>query len=224
MNEVIASGKWAAVAVIAVLLLILLVVFIYKESTGFHVVHYSVFNSKLKKDSFRFILISDMHDNVYGDDNIEVLNAIDNEKPDAILLAGDMVTSHMEPGYHDGNAMRFVKALSEKYPVYYGIGNHEENLRRCADEYPGMYDRLNARLAEAGLHLLLDEKVSIEEAGIDIYGLDLEHKYYRKLKTFPLPEGYLEEKFGKNDRERISILIPRRQKNLPNVLLSLPWQ
>ena len=205
MAAIKASGLIAAAAVLIVLLLIVL--FVYKESTGFRVVRYSFVNDRLKKPSFRFVVISDMHNCIYGEDNREILDAIEAKKPDAVIFAGDMVTSHVDPGNSYERVLRLIGALSARYPVYYGMGNHEDKLRRCPDDYPGMYEDLTKRLEEYGIHLMLDEKASIDDAGIDIYGLDMEHMYYRKLKTYPLPEGYLEGKFGVNDRSRVSILI-----------------
>ena len=146
MCIVIASSQWGIIAAVAVVILIFLALFIYKESTGFRVVHYSFVNDRLKKDSYRFAMISDMHDCVYGKDNSPVLEAIDRERPEAVLLAGDMVTSYMEPEYHDGNALRFIGALAEKYPVYYGIGNHEDKLIchrfQNSDRFFDIYGRL----------------------------------------------------------------------------------
>ena len=103
------SGQEIAITAAIIVAIALLVLFVYKESTGFRVVHYSFVNNKLRTDSFRFAMISDLHDCVYGEDNIPVLEAIDKERVDAVFLAGDMVTSYMEPKYHDENAVGFVK-------------------------------------------------------------------------------------------------------------------
>lgn len=220
MIPVIAS-VWAVFAAAAVVLL-LAGLFVYKESSGFAVVKYSFVNGKLKTDHFRMAVISDMHDHVHGHDNREVIEAIDAEKPDAVFFAGDMVTSSMELRYHDGNALRFIKELASKYPIYYGIGNHEEKLRRCPDDFPGVYEAFVSELAKSGVRMLLDEKVSIEPAGIDVYGLDLEHKYFRKLKTNKIPDDHLYKKLGSNDTERVSILIAHNPEHFDEYALWKP--
>lgn len=195
------------ILIAAVILLLLIIWYVYKESKGFRVVRYSFVNDKLKTDRFRFAFISDLHDYDHGNDNEDVLKALDENKPDAVFLAGDMVTSSMEVKYHDEVALRFVKAVADKYPLYYGIGNHEEKLRRCPQMFPGEYERYCSALNEVGVSMLIDEKVSIEDAGIDVYGLDLEHEYYRKLVINRIPEDYLKSKFGDPDPDRVSILI-----------------
>ncbi len=222
MAAIMASEQMIAIIAAIVIAVTLLVLFVYKESTGFRVVHYSFVNEKLKSDSYRFALISDLHDCVYGDDNMPVMDAIEKEEVDAVFLAGDMVTSYMEPKYHDGNAIRFVKKLAEKYPVFYGIGNHEDKIRQNQDDFSGMYEHLTEELAKAGLHILSDEKVSIEEAGIDVYGLDMEHEYYRKLMTNRIPEDYLEKKLGSNDESRVSILIAHNPEHFDRYALWKP--
>ena len=195
------------ILIAAVILLLLIIWYVYKESRGFRVVRYSFVNDKLMTGHFRFAFISDLHDYDHGNDNEDVLKALDEEKPDAVFLAGDMVTSSMEVKYHDEVALRFVKAVADKYPLYYGIGNHEEKLRRCPDIFPGEYERYCGALDKMGVSMLTDEKVSIADAGIDVYGLDLEHEYYRKLVINRIPDDYLKNKFGTPDPDRISILI-----------------
>ncbi|MCR5507666.1 MAG: metallophosphoesterase [Lachnospiraceae bacterium] len=222
MTAVTASPGVPVIITAIALATVLLGLFVYVQSRGFRVVRYSFINKKLKKDSYRFAFISDMHDHVHGDDNREVLEAIDREGVDAIFLAGDMVTSSMEPKYRQDNALRFIKALSSKYPVYYGIGNHEEKLRRCPDSFPGIYERLVSELDECGAHMLINEKVSIEDAGIDVYGLDLEHEYYRKLKTRWIPDDYLERRLGRNDTDRISILLAHNPEQFDKYVLWKP--
>lgn len=220
MILVLASVK--TLLIVAAILLLLIAWFIYRESRGFTVVRYSFVNSKLGVSHYRLAVISDLHDYVHGEDNKEVLEAIDREKPDAVFFAGDMVTSSMEPRYHDRNALRFIGLLAEKYPIYYGIGNHEEKLRRCPEEFPGEYERFVSKLADVGVKMLLDEKVSIEPAGIDVYGLDLEHEYYRKLKTNWIPDDYLNGKFGENDTSRVSILLAHNPEHFDKYALWNP--
>jgi hypothetical protein len=189
------------------ILLLALALFVYKESKGFRVVRYRFVNDRLKVGHYRFCVITDLHDFDHGNDNEEVLKAIDEEKPDAVFFVGDMVTSSMEPRYRSETALKFIKAIADRYPLYYGIGNHEEKLRRCPEQFPGEYEKYVSALDAMGVRMLINEKVSIEPAGIDVYGLDLEHEYYRKLKTRWIEDDYLDKKFGSCDKSRVSILL-----------------
>ena len=55
--------------------------------------------------------------------------------------------------------------------------------------------------------ILENEAVSIDEAGIIVYGLSLVLKYYRKIRDLELPEGYLENIFGKVSSDKYSVLL-----------------
>ncbi|MBR6487122.1 MAG: metallophosphoesterase [Lachnospiraceae bacterium] len=222
MVVMIASLKAICITAAAALAVLLLILFVYRESRGFKVVRYSFVNRKLKVPHFRMALISDLHDCDLGNDNRDVLKALDEEAPDAVFLAGDMITSGMEPECHDSNALKFIERVAEKYTVYYGIGNHEEKLRRCPKDHPGEFERLCSRLDKIGAPMLLDEKVSIDEAGIDIYGLDLSHEYYRRLKTRQIPDDHLDNKLGSNDTSRVSVLIAHNPEHFDKYALWKP--
>ena len=73
-----------------------------------------------------------------------------------------------------------------------------------------------------GVKMLINEKVSIEPAGIDVYGLDLEHEYYRKLKTRWMPDDHLYKKFGACDKKRISILLAHNPEQFDKYALWHP--
>ena len=203
-------------------LILLLILFVYTQSRGFKVVRYRFINKKLRVDHFRFALISDLHDQDHGNYNEDVLKALHDEDPDAVFFAGDMVTTSMELEYHSDAALRFIRDVSARYPIYYGIGNHEEKLRRCPEKFPGEYDKYVSALKDMGVSMLIDEKVSIGETGIDVYGLDLEHDYFRKVIINPIPKDYLEKKFGAPDPDRISILIAHDPEHFDNYALWHP--
>ncbi|MCR4806414.1 MAG: metallophosphoesterase [Lachnospiraceae bacterium] len=209
-------------AICLVILISLLTLFVYVQSRGFTVVRYRFVNKKLKVDHFRFAVISDLHDQDHGNGNEEVLKAIEAEKPDAVFLAGDMITSSPEPRYRGDRAVEFIKALADKYPLYYGIGNHEEKLKRSPEQFPGEYERFTGALEKAGVRMLINEKVSIDEAGIDVYGLDLEHEYFRKIKTRWMPDDHLMKKFGECDESRVSILIAHNPDQFEKYVLWHP--
>ena len=57
MAEIVASNRGAVIIAAVLMVFLLAVLFVYKESTGFRVVRYSFVNNKLKKPSFRFVMI-----------------------------------------------------------------------------------------------------------------------------------------------------------------------
>ena len=190
-----------------ILVVILGCMLVYIESSGFTVTEYKYYSGKLKKEEFKIALLSDLHDTDFGNENEVVLAAIDELHPDIVVFAGDMVTSCMETKYDYEPTLHFIGKLAAKYPVYYGMGNHEERFRRQRDKFPGRYEELKRQLEVAGAPLLVNEKITLSDAGVTIYGLDMDHAYYRKVKTRYIPDDYLQRIFGSVDADRVSILL-----------------
>ena len=191
----------------ATVLVILLSVYIHKESTGFKVTGYEYRTDKLKCDEFKIVLIADLHDTDHGRGNDVIIEKIDEIGPDIVCFAGDMITSCMEMRYDCSMTLSFIEKLALRYPVYYGMGNHEEIFKSHPDRFPGMYEELTERLNAANAHLLDDEVRIIPEAGLIIYGLGMEHEYYRRLVKRELPDDYLKDKFGPVREDLVSILL-----------------
>ena len=69
----------------------------------------------------RIALITDLHSCKYGEQESELLDAIDAQHPDVILLGGDIFDDEKD----DLNTEAFLQGISGKYPAYYVTGNHE---------------------------------------------------------------------------------------------------
>lgn len=69
----------------------------------------------------RVALVTDLHSCAYGEDQRELLEAIEKEAPDLLLLGGD-IFDHEIP---NDRAVAFLKGIQGKYPCYYVTGNHE---------------------------------------------------------------------------------------------------
>ena len=195
------------IIIICILIVAAFSYYVYRESVGFKVTEYSIKSSLIKKDNICIAFLSDLHNSEYGQKNADLYSAIEKVNPDFIIFAGDMITSCMETDYDYSGTLDFIEALAKKWPIYYGMGNHEERFRRKSDNFPGKYDDLTARLKRIGAPILVDEIRVLEEFGIVIYGLDLEHEYYRKIIKRKLPDNYLNDKFGEVDKTRFSILL-----------------
>lgn len=201
--------------IIIVIIALLLAFYIYTESVGFTVTEYRFQNSKLKCEEYDFVMLSDLHDKEFGENNCKLIEAIDAINPKAVVFAGDMITSGMELSYDFSGTVRFIKELGKKYPIYYGIGNHEEKLKRCPNKFPGRWSELTTSLELEGIRIMQNESAFIEDAGIRFYCLDLEHPYYRKIRTLSVPNGYIDGKLGKCNEDEISVLIAHFPDQFP---------
>lgn len=190
-------GLIAALALFFIIVMIL-------DCNRFVVRKYRCRKEKLKKD-VRVILLSDLHNKSFGKGNARLLKAIDQIAPELVLIAGDMYTS--AAGGSIRTAAELVCALAEKYPVYYGNGNHEQKTRLFPKEFSDMYREFSEKISGAGVKHLLNEKVSLPDLNMDIYGLELDRKYYKKFSGIQMEEDYLETLLGKPDKNKVSLLI-----------------
>ncbi|MGX8850802.1 metallophosphoesterase [Amedibacillus sp. YH-ame10] len=95
---------------------------IYASKNFIEVTTYEYPSDKISKE-VNLIIISDAHAHEFGSNNIELIDKVKNEKPDAILLDGDIINFYEKStDYLSG----LVSSLKDIAPVYYTIGNHEE--------------------------------------------------------------------------------------------------
>ena len=83
--------------------------------------HYEVSSPKLT-GSFRVVSLADIHGTVFGKDNQRLIKRVAAEKPDLILLPGDLITKYDED---TSDEERLIAALVKIAPVYVSPGNHE---------------------------------------------------------------------------------------------------
>lgn len=75
----------------------------------------------------RVVLISDLHSREYGEDNSRLIALIAEQKPDAVFMVGDMISRDADDE-DIRNFAKLVASLREYSPVYYTIGNHENEF------------------------------------------------------------------------------------------------
>lgn len=91
-------------------------------------VHYTITSDKINTP-MRIALVTDLHSCKYGAGQKTLIDAIDKEKPDIILLGGDIFDDKIP----DDNTKTFLTAIAKRYPCYYVTGNHEYWSRRSGE-------------------------------------------------------------------------------------------
>lgn len=107
-------------AVVCAVVAAFLIFLLFGISDELTVKNYTVETDKLN-GSIRLALVTDLHSCGYGEKMELLTDEIDRQKPDVILLGGD-IFDHRIP---DGNSEIFLENISGRYPVYYVTGNHE---------------------------------------------------------------------------------------------------
>ena len=174
------------------------------DCNRFVIREYTCTSDKLNKEG-DVLLLSDLHNKSFGPGNRRLMNAIDGLAPDVILMAGDMYTA-MKEKKNDAVA-DFVCRLAGKYPVYYGIGNHEQKTEIYPEIFGSMYADYRDRLKKAGVVVLQNETVRLPEYHIKLYGLEIDRHYYQKFARPRMEKAYLDGILGRPETDSYNILI-----------------
>ncbi len=198
-------------AVMSVLILALLWSMLY-DSNRFVLKNHKVMDERIKKKC-RAVFLTDLHNKCYGRDNERLLAAIDERQPDFIFIAGDILTAHprasMEP------ALKFLRELSERYPVYYGNGNHEHRLKLYPETYGDMAKEYGDALGAMGIAPMVNSRVELTEYGIVVCGLELGKEYYRRFGPCKMPSEYLYQCLGKAAEGMYTVLLAHNPDYFP---------
>ncbi|MEG0146090.1 MAG: metallophosphoesterase, partial [Clostridia bacterium] len=142
-----------------VILVVLILILAFR--TDIKTVQYDIQSNKIS-DATRIALITDLHSCDYGEHQNKLLSIIFNQKPDIILLGGDIVDDKLP----QEKAKEFLAAVSEKCPCFYVSGNHEY----WSNDISGIKKMIEGY----GISILEGDDISFEINGqnITIYGID----------------------------------------------------
>lgn len=199
------------ITVIAVILVVLVWIMLY-DSNRFVVRHYFLRDQRIK-NPVKAVVLADLHNKRYGKENERLLQAIDEIRPDMILIAGDILTA--KPKASLETAVDLLTKLAGKYPIYYGNGNHEHRLKLYPENYGDMAERYEEALKKIGIRRLVNEHTVLEESGICIYGSEIDKLYYKRFGIQPMDPEYLKSLLGQPSAEKYTILIAHNPDYFP---------
>lgn len=195
---------WKIILIIAVVIFTAMLLVGMIDGNRFVVVEEELALPKLKKGC-RFVLISDLHNKVYGKKNEKVIKAVEKAKPDFVVIAGDLITSHVNESIAPG--VDLINELSKHYKIYYALGNHETKIRMYPERFGDMYDRLIKEIEHPNVTLLVDESCILPEYAICMTGLELERAYFARFKKKQMEAGVLNKHIGKAQAQYCNILL-----------------
>lgn len=195
---------FTAILIIIGLIICFFIIVMCYDCNRFVTVRYELKSKKLAREC-TFVLLSDLHNKSFGKQNEKLLTKIYELAPDAILTAGDMLTSCKGEQYRV--AVRLMEQLGAKYPIYYGMGNHEHRMGLNPEQYGNIYENYIESLYKSGIEPLINENVEMPSANINICGLQLDRCYYRKFHKYPMMGNYLRDTIGGPKKDKFQILI-----------------
>ena len=166
---------WLIAIFVAVVVLALFVLY----NNSFIVRSYTVETEKPIGEK-KILLLSDLHNKVYGKENRPLLDCIAALNPDLIVIAGDLVDKR-RPNIPVGVA--FAEGCAAVAPTYYICGNHEREREN--------FDEICAQLK--AVHPLKNEYVEV--CGIKLMGVHDHHELpfddaLAVLEEFEKQDGY----------------------------------
>lgn len=193
--------------ILIVMILIIGIIFItigFIDGNRFVVVKQDFYSNKAKED-FRFVLFSDLHNKVYGNDNESIIAEIEKADPEAILIAGDLLTS--QPHQNIEPTIRLMKTLCERWPVYYSLGNHETKMIMYPDDFSNQYETFMKETEHINRKVIQNQHIYLPEKNIDLCGLEIERSYYKRFKKQQLPLSYVTNLIGTPKKDTCEILL-----------------
>lgn len=132
----------------------------------------------------RIVFITDLHSHEYGKHNEKLIQAVKKQKPDMILIGGDMFVKEEHPDM--SVALAFVKEMVKIAPVYYANGNHEKKVMEIWESSIEPFREYVRELRGVGVHYLINEseKITLKRRTFEIIGLDLPLEHYGKIWNF----------------------------------------
>ncbi|MCR5585711.1 MAG: metallophosphoesterase [Lachnospiraceae bacterium] len=143
--------------------------------------------------NLKAIAFTDLHNNALTKRD---LKKIREEKPDMILIGGDIITAS-SPDHQ--NAKKAFLQLSEIADVYFSLGNHELRYREV---YEKEWKELLSALPSS-CHVLDDSHLSFNDQ-LEIYGISLRKEHYKKGRAYDMSK----------ENTDIFIDVPENKKSL----------
>lgn len=205
------------VAIVVIAVVVLLYILCYGNKQ-FNLTQYKISSCKIPEsfDGYRIAMLSDLHSYCYGEKNHELVKKIERAKPDAIMIAGDMIVKG--PEFNDSVAVELLQQLAHNYPIYYANGNHEYRLSVLDETKDSTYPAYINKLKKMGIVHLVNEFCEIKKGNdsIRIVGIDLDENYYQKLKKTPLSQDEMRKLIGRPSENQYTVLLAHNPIYFPS--------
>lgn len=191
---------------IIILLIGCVILWQHFELKKFRITSYEYRTDKVTQ-SVTFAVVADLHAHVYGRDNDILLQKIKEQKPDMILVPGDMIVSRYPETYE--TAYQALAKLTEIAPVYFSNGNHESRVSKVPVMQTEAFLAYENRVRKSGVHILNNASTELTLHGekFCISGLEIPLECYGKGSYEPLPEHFIQEALGEAKKDTVQILL-----------------
>ena len=146
-------------SVLGLIIVLLIVIFLY-DNKRITISRVELENTKVKKDIV-ITQISDLHNTQFGKNQKNIIKKVKEASPDIVVITGDVIDqNHTDIDV----ALQLVSEIVKIAPTYYVTGNHEA----ASEEF----EVLNGGMQNAGVKVLSNESLYLEEYNIYLYGVE----------------------------------------------------
>lgn len=198
---------WQIIFIIVLIMILLVLISSVIDNNIFKKRFYTI-DAKYIAKNCRVIFLSDLHGNRFGQNNQKLIEAIINAAPDIVLVGGDMITAKAEKvGDKDWkNTFDLFEGIKQ-IPIYYGMGNHEYRMDLYRDSFKDAFDRYNSYFTDNNIPVLYNKSYYIEEYNVEIKGLEIDRKYYKRFEKHHMTPEYIEQCVGTKQANAFNILL-----------------
>lgn len=146
----------------------------------------------------RLAVLTDFHECDYGEGGQTLIDAVCAERPDVVLMAGDMFADGGDYAY----AASLMSALAAEYPCYYVTGNHEY--------WTNEVDRLIDIVQRCGVTVLNMDSALIEVNGQPLQICGIPDPYAQNYGGAPSTREQLQRTVREAEADAFTLLMAHR--------------
>ena len=122
------------IILILIVLVGLFVLWMIYENQTLTTTSYEIYSKRISEsnDGTKFVVIADLHNNQFGENNHRLIDKIDDIQPEFIMIAGDLFVAK---DYNFDYAYDLLKQLAKKYTIFYSYGNHEQKIEEYESRF-----------------------------------------------------------------------------------------
>lgn len=167
---------WRVLPCILQVIFLALIVWIVWGNTALELNTYIVASETLPETfhGYRIAHVSDLHNAEMGSENEKLLEMLRKAEPDMIAITGDVIDSRRTD---TRIALRFMEEAVKIAPCYFVTGNHEAYIEA------GVYSSFEGNMVNAGVTVLRDSEIVIEQGGMSISLTGVDDPDYARKNT-----------------------------------------